>query len=152
MKPIRPAVIATMLVFISSGASAEEAHHPASAASSVKAKQISKTTVSNESKSILKMDQHIQAMQEMHEKTLKAKTPEARKALMVEQMKVMQDGMALMNSMPTTMMDAKNGMSMMGAKNGNRMDMAVGHQMMDMRMKMMEGMMQLLMDRMAATQ
>ncbi|MDO9235808.1 MAG: hypothetical protein Q7U28_07230, partial [Aquabacterium sp.] len=45
------------------------------------------------------MDKQIKAMRDMHEKVANAKTADVRNALMAEQMKTMQDGMAMMNMM-----------------------------------------------------
>lgn len=83
------------------------------------------------------MDQHMKAMQVMHEKMAAAKTPAERQALMVEHMKLMQDGMAMMKSMG----------AMQGGK-GMDADMGARQQMMEKRMDMMESMMQMMMDRM----
>lgn len=46
-----------------------------------------------------KMDEHMKAMQAMHEKMAAAKTPEERQALMAEHMKLMQDCMSMMKQM-----------------------------------------------------
>ena len=83
------------------------------------------------------VDQHMKIMQAMHDKCLAAKTPEERQALMVEHMKLMQDGMAMMKQM--------GGMSAGMAKNSKMTDR---QQMMEKRMDMMESMMQMMMDRM----
>jgi hypothetical protein len=150
MNLIRPLIIATAFAFLSTAALAEDAHHPASAASSAKTKPASKTTTSNTAskESMQKMDQQIKSMQDMHEKMLNAKTPEARNTLMTEHMKVMQDGMSMMKDMP--MMTGMGGMEMKGmaGKKSMPMEMAACHQMMEKRMKMMESMMQMMMDRM----
>ena len=94
-----------------------------------------------------RMDQHMKAMREMHEKMMAAKTPEARNALMAEHMKVMQDGMVMMGGTgPGGMagMGDMKGMGPMGA------DMAAHHKMMEKHMQMMHAMMQMMTDRMAA--
>jgi hypothetical protein len=87
-----------------------------------------------------KMDAHMKAMREMHDKMARARTPEERNALMTDHMKLMQDGMAMMGGM--------KGMGGMGAMSG---DMAGHQQMMEKRMEMMQSMMQMMMDRMPAT-
>lgn len=95
--------------------------------------------------------EQMKAMQAMHDKMLAAKTPEERNALMAEQMKLMQDGMATMGRMGGGM--GMGGGAMMG---GNRPgaapaqpgDMASRQQMMEQRMDMMQSMMQMMMDRM----
>jgi hypothetical protein len=91
-----------------------------------------------------KMDAHMKAMSEMHDKMARARTPEERNALMADHMKLMQDGMAMMGGMGPGGM---RGMGGMGAMSG---DMAGHHQMMEKRMEMMQSMMQMMMDRMPA--
>jgi hypothetical protein len=85
-----------------------------------------------------KMDAHMKAMREMHDKMARARTPEERNALMADHMKLMQDGMAMMGGM------GPGGMHGMGG------DMAGHQQMMEKRMEMMQSMMQMMMDRMPA--
>lgn len=95
--------------------------------------------------------EQMKAMQSMHDKMLAAKTPEERNALMAEQMKLMEDGMAMMGRMGGMGM---GGAAMMG---GNRPgaapvqpgEMAARQGMMEQRMDMMQSMMQMMMDRMA---
>jgi hypothetical protein len=90
------------------------------------------------------MDSKMKAMREMHEKIVNAKTPEERSALMAEQMKTMQDGMAMMNKM------GGSGMGGMGGMQGGKPtpgDMNERQQMMEKRMDMMQSMMQMMMDR-----
>lgn len=86
------------------------------------------------------MDEHMKAMQLMHEKMAAAKTPEERQALMTEHLKLMQEGMGMMQQMGCNMQDGQ-GMS------GGMDDHA---QMMDKCMNMMGSMMQMMMDRMPA--
>ena len=107
------------------------------------------------------MDQHMQAMREMHEKVMRARTPQEREALMAEHMKLMQQGMAMMSGMSG--MHGKGGMAGMEGKAGMAGmpgmagmqgkepmagDMAMHHQMMEKRMAMMQSMMQMMTDRM----
>jgi hypothetical protein len=95
--------------------------------------------------------EQMKAMQAMHDKVMAAKTPEERNALMAEQMKLMQNGMAMMGRMGGGM--GRGGGAMPG---GNRPgaapaqpdDMASRQQMMEQRMDMMQSMMQMMMDRM----
>jgi len=75
-------------------------------------------------------------MQAMHEKMMAATTPEERAALMDEQMKSMQNGMHMMDMMKQD----SSGMPMSGQK----------HEMMEMRLDMMQMMMQAMMDRQSA--
>ena len=94
------------------------------------------------------MDAQMKTMREMHEKMANAKTPEERNALMAEQMKTMQAGMAMMNMVGGAGMGGMSGMS--GMQSGKPMlgDMAQRQQMMEKRMDMMQSMMQMMMDRM----
>ena len=110
------------------------AHHPAGASSAV---------VSPKAPTPAQMDMQMKAMQEMHEKMMAAKTPEERQSLMSENMKTMQDGMAMMGRMHAGS-DAKSGAGMGGG-------MSMNPQMMGKRMDMMETMMQMMMDREAAS-
>ena len=80
----------------------------------------------------------MQAMQQMHDKMLAAKTPEERNALMAEHMKLMRSGMAMMGEMGPGMMQGPSGH--MAGRNGT----------LEQRMDMMQAMMQMMMDRMAA--
>lgn len=90
------------------------------------------------------MDRQIKAMREVREKMVNAKTPEERNALMAEQMKTTQDGMAMMNMMGGA------GMGCMGGMQGGKPmpgDMNQRQQMMEKRMEMMQSTMQMMMDR-----
>ncbi|WP_322072544.1 hypothetical protein [Burkholderia cepacia] len=102
---------------------AHDAHHPNKAAAKAPGK------------SNREADDQMQAMRAMHEKMMNAKTPEERAALMDEQMKVMQNGMGMMEMMGTH----SSGMPM-SSRQGS----------MEMRMDMMQMMMQAMMDRQAA--
>ena len=90
------------------------------------------------------MDAHMKTMQGMHEKMMNAKTPQERSQLMAEHMKVMQDGMAMMDGMSGAGMGGMKGMP--GMQGG----MGAHHQMMEKRMDMMQAMMKMMMDRMQA--
>jgi len=109
-----------------------DAHHPASTPPKAVAKPAPKAS----SDQMMKMDSQMKAMQEMHEKIMAAKTPEERKALMAEHMKMMQDGMSMMNSM------------MGGGKSGKS---TMSPEQMQKHMEMMQSMMQMMMDRMEMT-
>ena len=85
------------------------------------------------------MDQHMRAMQAMHEKMSAANTPQERQALMGEHMKVMQDGMRMMESMRSQ--------AASGSPPASMADMRRHHEAMEKRMAMMESMMQMMMDR-----
>ena len=111
-----------------------QGHHPASATSAA----ASKAKSSKAGPEMARLDIQMKAMREMHDKMTAAQTPEARNALMAEHMKVMQDGMTMMNGMsPGGMADVKG-------------DMAAHHRMMEKRMEMMQSTMQMMMDRLPA--
>ena len=110
-------------------------------------KQAAPATKPGNADQMVAMDSKMKAMREMHEKIVNAKTPEERNALMAEQMKTMQDGMAMMNKM------GSSGMGGMGGVQGSKPtpgDMNDRQQMMEKRMDMMQSMMQMMMDRLPA--
>ena len=116
-------------------------HHPAGAAPPAAARPLPGKTTPE----MARMDNHMKSMREMHDKMMAAKTPEERNALTAEHMKVMQEGMALMNGMsPGGMGGMKGGM---GAMKGG---VDTHYQMMEKRMEMMQSMMQMMMDRLPA--
>jgi hypothetical protein len=79
-----------------------------------------------------KPDVQLQTMRDMHEKMMNAKTPDERKALMAEHVKIMQDSMSMMNSMAGT---------------GTTSAKTMSPQAMQKQMDMMKMMMQMMMDR-----
>ena len=91
-----------------------------------------------------KMDAQMNAMRDMHEKMMNAKTPEERSKLMAEHMKTMKEGMEMMSGMPSAGRDDMKGMQGMASSIGER------QQMMEKRMEMMQAMMKMMMDRMQA--
>ena len=117
-----------------------QAHHPAGAASAPSAKAPPGTARPETAR----MGSQMKAMQEMHDKMMAAKSPAERDALMVEHMRIMQDGMAMMNGM------SPGGMGGMGGMGGKKGDMAARHQTMQARMEMMQATMQMMMDRLPA--
>jgi len=123
-----------------------KAHHPAGGTSpaSTQMKAAAKPTGAGQMAGMAKMDEHMKAMQAMHERMVAAKTSEEWKALMDEHMKLMQDGMAMMQQMGAGM----QGMGGMQGGKGMPANMAERQQMMEKRMQMMESMMQMMMDRM----
>jgi hypothetical protein len=112
-----------------------EAHHPASSVSPppAKAKKLVKPSADT-----ARMEKQMQAMHEMHDKMMAAKTPEERNALMPEHTKLMQDGMGMMKGMSG------------GGMGGMKGDRAGQPPMMEKCMEMMQGMMQMMMDRLPA--
>lgn len=132
-------VAATSLGAMAQTADEHKAHHPADAsapAAAVKSTAKSTSAKPQSAAIMTNMDQHMKAMQSMHEKMMGAKTPEERQALMAEHMKLMQDSMSMMQDM-----HGQGGMSG---------DMANRQQLMEKRMDMMESMMQMMMDCMPA--
>ncbi|MBD8051293.1 hypothetical protein [Limnohabitans radicicola] len=126
-----------------------KAHHPAGSTSPASAnmKAAAKPTGAGPMAAMAKMDEHMKAMQAMHEKMLAAKTPAERQALMDEHMKLMQDGMGMMQQMGAGM----QGMGGMQGGKGMPANMAERQQMMEKRMQMMESTMQMMLDRLPAT-
>lgn len=112
-----------------------QAHHPATA----KPAATPPSAPTAAGTDAARMDTQMKMMREMHIKMMAAKTPEERKALMSEHMKVMQDGMTMMK-----------GMSSAGTGE-MKCDMGANHKMMEKRMEMMEAMMQMMMDRLPNT-
>jgi hypothetical protein len=92
-----------------------------------------------------KMDAQMKSMQVMHDKMMAAKTPEERNKLMAGHMKVMQDGMSMMEG------TSGSGMGGMKDKPGMTGSMGEHHQLMEKRMEMMQAMMKMMMDRLPAT-
>jgi hypothetical protein len=110
-------------------------HHPAGIAPAPASKQVPAQVPAKKGPSEAQMDAQTQAMRDMHERMMAAKTPEERSAMMTEHMKTMQDGMIMMNGMPAGDMKSMKG------------DMAMHHRMMEKRMEMMGASMQMMMDR-----
>lgn len=98
------------------------------------------------SEQMAKMDAQMKTMRAMHEKMMAARTPDERNKLMAEHMKTMQDGMQMMKGMGGAGMGDMKGMPMPGMT----AEMSAHHQMMEKRMQMMDAMMPMMMDRMAA--
>lgn len=94
------------------------------------------------------MDEHIKAMREVHLRIMRAKTAQERSTVMAEHMKHMQDGLAMMRSMERGGMGAgaKDTMKDMGPMTGEH---AKRHAFMEKKMEMMEGMSEMMMDRMS---
>ena len=117
-------------------------HHPSGSASA----GASKSMPGKSRPEMAGMANHMQAMQEMHDKMMAAKTPEERSALMAEHMKTMQEGMGMMKAM--------GGMGGMGAMTGHKSPpatMAERQAMMEQRMNMMQSMMEMMVDRLPQT-
>lgn len=154
MSKIRHTLMGISFAAASLGAMAQaadehKAHHPAgstpSASSQMKAP--AKPMGARPMAGMAKMDEHMQAMQAMHENMMATKTPEERQVLMDEHMKLMQDGMRMMQQMGAGV-QGRGGMQ--GGK-GMPTNMAERQQTMEKRMEMMESMMQMMLDRLPAS-
>src|SRR6266511_2319687 len=102
-----------------------------------------KTAATKYMPSMSQMDEHMKKMQVLHDKMMKAATPEERQRTMEEARKEMQEGMTMM----TPMMQGGGMMSGgMMAQKGKPADGNTQMQMMNKRMDMMQMMMQMMMD------
>lgn len=102
-----------------------------------------------QAESMAAMDAHMKSMHEMHDKMSRARTPEERQALMAEHMKLMHEGMAMMDGMHGRMgMGGMGGMGLMGGAGYAPSDMPGRMKMMEKHMEMMHSMMQMMMDQM----
>lgn len=149
MSNIRKILISLCVAVTSSGAIAQaadehNAHHPAGNTPPAAAQKSAPAEPMGMGRTgdMAGMDEHMKAMQLMHEKMAAAKTPEERQALMAEHSKLMQKGMGMMRQM---------GCNMQGGQ-GVSSDMDDHGQMMEKCMNMMGSMMQMMMDRMPAQQ
>jgi hypothetical protein len=115
-------------------ASEHGAHHPENAPVTSTQKIPSKhvNAVEPSSNQAMKMDAQRNTMREMHDNMMNAKTPEERQALMADHMKVMKDGMSMMD-----------GGMMADPIKGNKF---AAPQAMQQQMNMMQTMMQMMMD------
>jgi hypothetical protein len=145
-------VLSSLFAFSASGMAQVDEHkdhHPSTVVAPISTP--AKTVANENSAAMVSMDKQMKRMQDMHVKMINAKSPNEHDATMKEQMKVMQEGMDMMNKMSSQDMSGmmmKEGMKMkdgMNMKNG----MAENHQMMMKRMEMMQAMMQMMMDRLA---
>jgi hypothetical protein len=175
MNSIRAFSLALALVLAAAPAWAQQAdphagHHPAMAAGDAAAAPAATPTPAEPDPAIARMDVQLKAMADMHAKMSAARTPAERKALMPGQMKLMQDGMDMVNAMHAGGMGAMHGGGMgamhagmdpamhagmqAGAKGGMQCPMMGGmaaqHQMMQKHMALMQAMMQAMTDRFAA--
>ena len=109
MYNLRATVLAMLLAGASLGAAAQSAaehaqHHPEGAASAATLPAAQPATPPHamgpgQMAHMASMDQHMKAMCAMHDKMAAANTPDERQALMAEHMKLMQEGMGMMQMM-----------------------------------------------------
>ena len=130
------------------------AHHPAATATPGASSATAQANPADNAMLTRKMDTHIKAMHEFHEKLQKA-SPAERQALMADHQSLMQDGMKMMGMASAGMqgMDMGMGMPMMKnqmhsqpSKDQLGANMQAHHTMMLKRMDMMEAMMKMMMD------
>ncbi|ASJ73364.1 hypothetical protein [Granulosicoccus antarcticus] len=103
---------------------------------------------------LARMDEQMTVMQAMHDKMMEARTPEERSAMMAEHKKVMQNSMTMMGEMGSGDMMDKGDMKDkpdMQDKDPMHGDMGNHHKIMEKRMQMMQSMMQMMTDHMAAS-
>ncbi len=145
MKKLNALIAATALTAFSlPGLAADPAHH---SHDHPLAKRAQKTAPSKPSKeAISEIDARMKEMQAMHEKMMAAKTPEARRAMMPEHLKSMHDGMSIMDKSAGGMGMKKDGGMNMKKSGGANMS----HELMEKRIDMMQQMMKMMMERMAA--
>lgn len=124
------AIAAAIAMFGAPAWSADRPNHPAQAASA----SVANAMPGKDRSDATRMNSQTKAMNEMHDRMLASKTPQERDALAAEHMKLMQDSMALINSMSP------------GATEIQKGDMVGRHQTMEMRMELMRGTMQMLID------
>ena len=96
-------------------------------------------------------DMQMKSMRDMHEKIVRARSPEVRNTLKSEHAKLMHDGMAPLGGMGPDGMSGMKGMHGMGAMPSGAPtpgDMASRQEMMEKHMAMTQSMMQMMMGRM----
>ena len=136
---------ASLVTFAQTGADHSQ-HHPEEpakkAAPAKSAKPQTNTPKQEPSAALVGMGNQMKTMRAMHDKMMAAKSPEERKALMGDHMKVMQESMNMM--MPVGEKGPKADKEM----SDKSMAMMGMHSMMEKRMEMMTMMMQMMMDQM----
>jgi hypothetical protein len=164
MKNVRLSLLAVACIATSSlafAAPADEhaAHHPDAASTPVAGGAVAKAKA-NKPKAVAAspVDQQMQAMHAMHEKMMNAKSMDERRAMLDEQMKSMESGMAMMDQMgmggqsaaaAASGASASSGMSMGGGMAMGSAGMPAQHASMMKRMEMMQMMMRMMMDRLS---
>ncbi len=153
MKKIRLVVSSIILSSASAlswaqAADEHNAHHPDATTTG----EMSISSQSNPADNALlatKMDTHMKAMHDLHEKLQKA-SPDERQALMPEHQALMQEGMKMMGMASAGMqgMGMMNNMQPQASKDPSAAPTEGHHTMMLKRMDMMQSMMQMMMDRM----
>ncbi len=110
MSKLHTAVLSMLLAGTALGAAAQTAaehaqHHPGASATAPATPAAAQTAMPSNAMgpgqmaNMAGMDEHMKAMCAMHDRMAAAKTPEERQALMAEHMKLMQEGMGMMQQM-----------------------------------------------------
>jgi hypothetical protein len=95
------------------------------------------------------VDAQIAHLRALHERLSRAKTPEERQVLMAEQVKVMQESMAMMRTMHAAQMQGSGVHGGMDMDHGDMSGhMGTNHEMMVQHMELMQEMMQTMVDHM----
>ena len=140
---------------------AHQGHHPPTAPTDPKAPVTSVPAAETAAAPVThadagKVEAQLARMGDMHDRLAKARTPDERHALMAEHMAVMREGMAMMRDMSAGSMTGEgmnDGMRMGDDSSAAGMhdhmgpEMRAHHEAMQRRMRMMEAMMQMMMDR-----
>lgn len=130
-----PFILLTLAVAVPASLAADEVDHSKhhSAASQPGDKVQPGATVKKPAPlPVSQVEPQMKAMQAMHEKMMQAKTPEEKKSVMQEHMKMMHEGMAMMKAM------------------GPAANEKATPEMMQQKMEMMQSMMESMMDHMEA--
>ena len=147
MSSLRILVALSCIVLITACASATD-HLPPDAAAKAGGYESHHPTGAAPEPSTALMQERLNAMREMRDKMMNAKTFEERQALMADHMKAMQDGMQMMKD--TMGADAKAEMGDRANPKAAPGDMAAHHGMTEDRMEMMQMMLEMMMQRMPA--
>ncbi len=101
MKSLRSTLVsAAVVTFAFSGCAQTPVDHPAHHPEAGTPGAESAMPMAGSDRPMAQMGEHMQAMHEMQEKMMRARTPDEKRALMAEHMKMMQDCMAMMDRMP----------------------------------------------------
>ncbi|KAF7962995.1 hypothetical protein AWV80_15045 [Cupriavidus sp. UYMU48A] len=124
----------------------DHSHGQASAATPQKPKKAAQSPQKEDRNAAV--DAQIAHLRALHERLSRAKTPDERQALMAEQVKVMQESMAMMRSMHAGQDQGDMGSGMGMGQRGMPEHIGMGHDMMVQHMELMQEMMQTMVDRM----
>ncbi|NMM26481.1 MAG: hypothetical protein HHJ12_04095 [Glaciimonas sp.] len=109
MKKILAIGASVLFTLLAGTAAANEEHHPADAKPAVTSMSESAKQSAQPDMQMQQMNQMMKKMQDMHGKMMSAKTTKECQNLMGEHMKMMQDGMSMMQNMGGKGASMKNG-------------------------------------------